>query len=129
MKRELDEKLFNDFPLLYDKRADVRSSCMAFGFECGDGWYQLIRELSEKLYPLVTSYQCIEGEVAPRVVQVKEKYGTLRFYMDCSTEEMDDIIHEYEDRSCEICETCGKPGELDQNTCWLSTVCEEHRSK
>jgi len=129
MKQELEEKLFNDFPLLYDSKADIRSSAMGFGFECGDGWYELIRELSEKLYPLVQAITPDEYGSSCSASQVKEKYGTLRFYMHCSTDEMEELIYEYEDRSSRTCEYCGKPGSIDHSKHWLTTTCEEHRRK
>jgi len=129
MKTELEEKLFNDFPLLFDKDANIRSSAMGFGFECGDGWYELIRELCEKLYPLVQKIVPDEYGYSCRASQVKEKYGTLRFYMDACTDEMCDLIDEYEDRSSRTCEVCGKPAKIDNSTGWVSTTCEEHRRK
>jgi hypothetical protein len=94
MKSELEEKLFTDFPLLFEKNADIRTSCMGFGFECGDGWYELLRELCERLYPLVEKIVPDEFGYSCRASQVKEKYGTLRFYMDASTDEMNDLIEE-----------------------------------
>jgi hypothetical protein len=50
MRLELDQKLVNDFPHLYRNRYEsVEKSLMAFGFECDDGWFNIIWELSEKL--------------------------------------------------------------------------------
>lgn len=129
MKTELEDKLFNDFPLLYDRNSDMKNSSMGFGFECGDGWYELIRELSERLYPLVEAISTDEYGSYCSATQVKEKYGTLRFYMTVTTAQMDDILEEFEDRSSRICEACGKPGNLENINYWLSTTCEEHRRK
>jgi hypothetical protein len=129
MKKELEEKLFNDFPLLYHPDRNIRESLMCFGFECGDGWYDLIRELSEKLYPLIEKIKPDEYGTCCSASQVKEKYGTLRFYMHTETDEMSDLIREYEDRSSRICEACGKPGNLQERNRWYSTTCEEHRPK
>ena len=62
------------------------------------------------------------------VVQVKEKYGTLRFYTGGTTpsREVDDKIQEYvsfaEMLSECICETCGKPGSL-RPMGWYKTLC------
>ena len=130
MKEIFEKQLFDDFPLLYDKNADIRTSCMGFGFECGDGWYELIRELSSKLYPLIQKFKeqyPDEFDCYPRASQVKEKFGSLRFYMDISTDEMCNLISEYEGRSEMICEVCGKPGSIDYKEKWLACRCEEHR--
>lgn len=130
MKENLEKQLFNDFPLLYDKDADIRNSCMCFGFECGDGWYDLIWDLSERLYPLVEKFgerELEEYEFHPKATQVKEKFGELRFYMDGCTDEMYDLITEYEEKSSKICEICGQSGEIDYKEKWLSARCEKHR--
>ena len=118
MRKELDEKLVKDFPLLYkDRYADMRSTCMCWGFDCGDGWEPLIRSLSEKLEPLIQKLIDENKEKYPKIIedhprasQVKEKFGTLRFYMMTSTDEMEDIIGEYERMSENICEFCGASG-------------------
>lgn len=61
--------------------------------------------------------------------QVKEKFGTLRFYMSCETDEMSELIDRAEELSAKICETCGAPGEL-RNDGWLRTMCDDcHRLK
>jgi hypothetical protein len=52
-----------------------------------------------------------------RIYQIKEKYGTLRFYADGN---MDDI----EIRSECVCEECGRPGKL-RNTGWWKTLCDK----
>jgi RNA polymerase-binding transcription factor DksA len=54
MKKELDEKLTRAFPLLYaNRRGDKRSTAMYWGFACGDGWFDIIWNLSEKLEPII----------------------------------------------------------------------------
>lgn len=125
MRQELEDKLFDDFPLLYEK---CGMDCMGFGFECGDGWYQLIRDLSEALYPLIREGR-VENECYCYATQVKEKYGTMRFYMSLSTSLMDEIIEEYEERSSRVCEECGAPGSIDYNKFWLEALCPKHRGK
>lgn len=124
MKDELDDALCRDFPLLYRARYDrMETTCMCWGFCCGDGWEPLIRKLSEKLEPLV---QAIPEEERPVVIQVKEKFGGLRFYMTTETEEMSKAIEEAEVVSFRTCEECGQPGSLTGNS-WVVTLCEECR--
>jgi hypothetical protein len=58
------------------------------------------------------------------VDQVKEKFGTLRYY--CSgNDRIYRFIHLAEILSSAICETCGKPGKLYTNGWWY-TACKEH---
>ncbi len=119
MNKDLQSKLFINYPQLY-RSADARQCISLFGIECGDGWYDLLNSLSEKIYPLLS------GDMY--VCQVKEKYGTLRYYMNASTDEIELLIREAEHRSAVTCEFCGKPGTL-QGDHWVYTACEEHTKK
>ncbi|MDP3792932.1 MAG: hypothetical protein Q8Q89_04375 [bacterium] len=95
---------------------------MAFGFECGDGWFGLIKELCEKLRVLNLKDF--------RVLQVKEKFGGLRFYVNCveleKAEEAYRLIDEAESKSLTVCEECGKPGKPNKIG-WIKTLCDNCR--
>lgn len=141
MKKELDEQLVREFPNLYaDRNADMRTTAMCWGFDCGDGWFQLIYDLSAKLEKIITDYYDMlrekfpelnipadNAEVQPRICasQVKEKYGTLRFYMTGYVDGMDEAIAEAEDASAVTCEECGEPGVL-RGGGWIKCLCDEH---
>jgi len=121
MKDESDRLLVETFPNLYkDRHGDKRRTCMCWGFECGEGWFDLIWELSAKLESLIVK----EGpqEYPMCASQVKEKFGGLRFYMTCATPEIYDIIGEYEHKSYKTCETCGKKGKI-RGGVWNRTLC------
>lgn len=98
---------------------------IAFGFECGNGWFELLLECATKLEAEILLQPSASWEHF-KASQVKEKYGTLRFYMSSSTEKMDEIISEAEEKSAKTCEECGKPGEVNEEG-WLSCLCEECR--
>ena len=60
----------------------------------------------------------------PIAVQVKEKYGTLRFYTNGSfSEECDAYITFAELMSGKICETCGTTKDVFQTEGWIRTTC------
>jgi hypothetical protein len=126
MKPELDAALVTDFPTLYAQRFDdMQSTCMCWGFECDDGWEPIIRKLSEKLEFLNNI-----GVVKVEAIQVKEKFGTMRFYtsiMDSSAPLWADIVwaltDEAEGRTAWTCERCGKDGKL-RGTGWVRTLCD-----
>jgi hypothetical protein len=65
----------------------------------------------------------------PRAVQVKEKFGQLRFYLSTTTEEMGNLIREAETKSGTICEECGQPGKLINDGGWLKTTCDSCLNK
>lgn len=121
MNPELDEKLVKAFPNLY-------AEC--WGFECGDGWYDLLWELSSGLEFLIRRYKKEDRDPdwLPRASQVKEKFGTLRFYMTCETKKMSKLIDDAETKSASICEKCGAKGQLTGKS-WLKTLCEEHNEE
>ena len=122
MSPELDKQLCDKYPALFRDRHELPEySAMSFGFECGDGWYNLIDDLCH----------CIESHVNSRklppvvVDQVKEKFGALRFYVTGSDDTIEGMIWMAEYMSTRICETCGEKGHLHYGG-WIKTACEEH---
>lgn len=89
------------------------NTCMElFGIECGPGW--------KKLYePLIA--MCKEKGSVP--VQIKEKYGGLRFYVDQGDDELYDAIDAAEEESLRTCENCGQPGKIRSGG-WIRTLCD-----
>jgi uncharacterized membrane protein len=59
------------------------------------------------------------------VDQVKEKFGTLRFYYTGGDEYISGITSMAEAMSSVTCEICGKPGQTSSGG-WLKTTCKEH---
>ena len=125
MREELDKKLVKAFPLLYgDRNAPMQSTAMCWGFP-GDGWFDIIWDLSSKLEPLIQKFidENQDTELYPKAFQVKEKFGGLRFYMTCGMDEISDLISEAEALSLKTCEECGKPGE-ERGGGWIHTLCD-----
>lgn len=123
MSPDFDKRLCSEFPNLYiDRHASVRVSCMAWGFGCRDGWYDLIYKLSEKLEKAITRVPKLR-RADYRASQVKEKFGTLRFYMSCETPSMTKAIQAAEKESETACERCGQQGKLRRRGGWYSTEC------
>lgn len=118
-------RLRSDFPDLYKPMLSDRSRAGSpiladcFEFECGDGWLDLIHSLSEAI-----SSHAMSVGLQVAAVQVKEKYGVLRFYVDVGDEEIFRLIDVAEEASELICEVCGLPGGLTQDR-WLTTRCGE----
>lgn len=127
MNITLDEKLVKAFPNLYrDRHSSMGYTAMCWGFDCGDGWFKLIWDLSEKLEKLIIEYkkQYPDDEYYPAASQVKEKYGTLRFYMNFETDEMRKLIDQAEKLSAKTCEVCGKRGKA-RGYSWIQTLCKK----
>jgi len=125
MDQELAMKLFNDFPDLYRGcNKPMTEPLMCFGFECGDGWFQIIYDLSSDLMRISRT----KGYKPPVVVQVKEKFGGLRFYIDGCNEEFYNRIKKAEELSVITCEICGRKGKLRRGG-WIQTLCDKHANE
>jgi len=85
--------------------------------ECGDGWFDIISKLSRDLKSL---------GFTGRVVQIKEKFGGLRYYVSEASLEVYNRIDEAEKASYSTCELCGSPGKLTRpDGFWYQTLCKK----
>jgi len=130
MRKELDEALCAKYPKIFkDRHGDMRNTLMCWGFSCGDGWYTLIDRLCRWLQGMTDNNPHLP-ERYPQItaVQVKEKYGSLRFYVNGASDSQDGAIDMAEQMSSAICEECGHPGEIRTTSgCWrgwYKTVCD-----
>lgn len=62
----------------------------------------------------------------PVVMQVKEKFGTLRFYVTGATDEQYAVISLAETMSSFTCEVCGERGKQTNKNGYIQTLCKEH---
>lgn len=85
-------------------------------FDINKGWYLLVKQLIEEL---------INAGWDKKILQVKEKFGGLRFYTAGLTEEQNKIVSKYESLSYKTCEECGEPGKTN-NSGWITTLCDKH---
>jgi hypothetical protein len=159
MRTELDETLCARYPLIFkDRNADMRTTAMCWGLECGDGWYNIIDTLcglltyeyrsaksrydhlmevgvGNVLYgtKTVTQEALDEAKIkldeetlkVPVAVQVKEKFGGLRFYVQAATDKHYQYISFAESMSYRTCEECGAPGKTYTDG-WHTTLCDIH---
>jgi len=120
MKRVLQLKLYKKYPKIFkQQKLPMTKTCMCWGFECGDGWYWLIDHLCSQLQWDVDRNKRPQLEA----VQVKEKFGTLRFYADGSDDYQEGMIALAEFMSASICEICGSTDKVKQTTGWITTLC------
>lgn len=121
MKEELEKQLVENYPRLFrGKDAPVTENLMAFGCECGDGWFNIIKTACD----LISSRT--NADTADFLLtQIKEKYGTLRIYYAGGDEYIAGIVDMAEAISAHTCEICGAPGKSNGGG-WLTTRCETH---
>jgi hypothetical protein len=127
MRKELDEALCKKYPEIFrDRHGDMRSTAMVWGFECGDGWYDIIDAACAQIENRAYNNRLNNVQCHPVVAtQVKEKYGTLRFYYVGGDDYVDGVVGMAEAVSAVTCETCGAPGRLREGG-WIRTLCDEH---
>ena len=206
MNQQLTQKLVKRFPVLYqDFYSPMSQTCMCWGFDHGDGWFDIIWQLSlaieeelgytwyqkkiflfkkefvrrwnKLIYTLspvrLNKYKMEQGDDKVRrqvlvekakltwdakiaqflfgktekigkwetdrillkklvitncytglaVQQVKEKFGTLRYYCNGS-DNMDRLINLAKILSAVTCENCGKYGKIRQGG-WIRTLCDD----
>jgi len=112
--------LFGRYPVLYQGRKfPITQSLIPFGIETGDGWFKIIDQLSADITLLDE-----KNGTTTIAVQVKEKYGGLRFYVESGSDAVYDLIDAAEEESLKTCEMCGEPGEL-RGVGWVSTMCDK----
>lgn len=118
---KLAQELIQKYSHLFEPdevRSDMKQSCMYWGIETGDGWYDLIDKMMEEISALKLENFYF--------TQIKEKFGTLRVYTNFYNEDVEAIIMKYENISAVTCEVCGKPGTINEGG-WLKVRCEEHK--
>ncbi len=182
MKQELDELLCNRYPKIFrDRHADMRTTAMCWGFDIGDGWFNIINQMcrnmqwhidqSRKNRARILRYnravkRAINGDLegliryhtygkginaseyaikyanedverglkfrdvpkaCPQIIatQVKEKFGTLRFYYYGGDDYCRGVESLADSMSAVTCEVCGSPGKLLTQG-WHRTLCETH---
>ena len=140
------EQLVRDNPDLFEKSDEEY-------FGVGNGWYNVLRilcgfishdvnqarrrlqfaldnpdnkfaesipELEKKLEQAI--------EELPTIEQVKEKFGTLRFYVAGGNASVHSYIEFAEAMTSITCEECGAPGE-SRNDGWVKVLCDKHHKE
>jgi hypothetical protein len=175
MKQELDELLCKKYPkMMVNRNKNMQETCMCWGFECGDGWFNILDQLmgniqhhidwkekqqqsaidynemakaakegnfelfekaneyiQDKEYKQKRLTETIAGdfrtvpESIPQVTldQVKEKFGTLRFYYTGGDDEISGMVRMAESMSGVMCEECSAPAKT-HGPGWIRTICE-----
>lgn len=154
MNAELQEQLAKEFtfmkrkPLKDPKRIDDLYG--AFGIETGNGWYAILHNLCSNISQELNAAGIDNQSIV--IDQIKEKYGTLRFYyhfegddigihaFDCITpsgieslrikskgecykDRIAELVSECEDLSGKTCEMCGSDAVLRTDLGWIRTLC------
>jgi len=92
MDKKLQKKLFTKYPHFFrDRKKSSKASRMHDGICCGDGWYNLIDQMCNKLLMI----RKLSG-VDIKYLQIKEKLARLVIYYECSFEKHHEDVSIYE---------------------------------
>lgn len=128
MSPEKEVELFNKYPKILNKE------CIRH-IEVDDGWYSLIdnacsliqRHLDLMFEQELTGKIPVGSTRQAEAMQIKEKFGTLRFYCVGGDDFTNAIIGRAEEASAHTCEITGLPGSLHtKNSMWLKTINPEY---
>ena len=86
--------------------------------EVDEGWFQIVLDCHKELEALDPEY---------KLLQIKEKFGGLRYYFQPSNldvwDEMNKVVSKYEEIASRTCEVTGKPGILMKSIgSWYKTL-------
>ena len=129
MTPELAKKLYDKHGAVFKfEKTDPASptNFFMFGIECGDGWYDILNHL---LF-CISAHQKDAKKHNPDYVdieiqQIKEKFGTLRFYYSGGDDYIEGLVRLAEAMTETTCEVCGNKGKYT-DTGWIRTLCDEH---
>jgi hypothetical protein len=125
MKSELSAALCAKYPQIF---ADllVAGKKIPFYIEAPDGWYDLIDLLCKQL---MFATDASSSDPVPIVLQVKTKFGGLRFYVGGASNRVSGMISMAEAMSHIICEMCGNKAKT-RNESWVITLCDDcHKAR
>jgi len=97
-----------------DEFSDILEQCWEISIY--DGWTEIVYDLLSEIrknFPQV------------KVVQIKQKFGGLRFYVDNSSKEFNDLITAAEVKANQTCEITGEKGSERSINGWIYTVSDQ----
>lgn len=86
--------------------------------------------LQERRDDIMSGDRRVIIEPAEQVVagQIKEKFGTLRFYYSGGDDHVRGLVNMAEAMSAVTCEVCGSPGQSSPQG-WIKTLCPQHHAE
>ena len=127
MSPEKEKALQDKYPKIFGT-SDPSEPYTVYGIECGDGWYDLLdvlcRNIQGHLDFKMKDLKTGEEKEAMQLIttQVKQKFGTLRFYHSGGDEYTAGLIQMAEAISGMICETCGDKATVKTGG-WIRNIC------
>lgn len=127
MRQDLQEILYTEFPKIFRERhLPCTKTAMCWGIECPDTWFRIIHTLCWTIQRIIDSDNTIPQVEA---VQVKEKFGTLRFYYRGGNAKIRELIHTAKNLNETICAECGSKEDVKPTKGWITYLCKNCREE
>lgn len=136
MKKELELILVRKYPnLCQDYEKSEMETCFHYGFECQDGWFNLIDNTLDRIDKIIK-----ENDLSVKIAQIKSKFGRLVIYIDIESgprgakvqqaiHKINSIIDIAYDQSSKISEISGNPASQKVINGWVYTITDEEYEK
>ena len=127
MSPEKEKALQDKYPKIFGT-SDPSDPYTAYGIDCGDGWYDLLNALCQNIQGHIDwkakALATDEEKEGLQLIatQIKEKFGSLRFYYSGGDDYTAGLIHMAESISGMICETCGDRATV-KTSGWIKNIC------
>lgn len=138
-----DEKKYDEFVAKLEGKYPEMFAQPYGGVCVGEGWWKIIESLCGQIDSYVKwrnstreallkdnpyKHKIPEYIEPVVVIQIKEKFGGLRFYHDGGDQFVRGLVTMAEEWASHSCEECGKPGE-SRSGGWIRTLCDEHEAE
>lgn len=123
MDIKLQKKLFKKYPKIFKQTNSlITQSCMGFGVETPSSWYWIIDNLCNSIQTYINNNKHLKIEQL-QFTQLKEKFGTGRFYYQGGDRKIDGMIQLAENMTSSICACCGSINDIKETQGWISFLC------
>ncbi len=126
MREEYIQTLTTKYPEMFLEDNKLRCE-----ISIGDGWYELINSCCNIITEHIKwnrKYNKWDESITVKCIQIKEKFGGLRFYIYGGDEFCRGVINMTESMSYKTCESCGNIGSLREDG-WMRTLCDSHEQE
>lgn len=140
MKEQLEKQLYEKYPKIFrQKDLPMNQTAMCWGIACKDGWYQIVDDLCHCIqnhcqnlarnlewdHKSNKNMDVTPEQLQIEAVQVKQKFGGLRFYTNHSDEYTNGLISFASYLSYRTCEQCGsRDGVKQTDGGWIEPLCK-----
>ena len=126
MNKEKQDELCKKYPVILS-RCEKPGSPMLWGIAVGDGWIDLLDDTLRIIQHRMAKNKHVEEVIGKTkqlvAVQIKEKFGGLRFYYEGGDNYIRGVIDAAEVHSYRICEECGEKGKM-RNHNYMNIRCD-----